>query len=54
MNKEVKMQDYNEPEDDDYEYDEVRGGYGKKPKMAVLNKSKLSRYELDELFLGEE
>ncbi|GIU69436.1 MAG: hypothetical protein KatS3mg002_0672 [Candidatus Woesearchaeota archaeon] len=43
-----------EYDEDDYEYDEVRGEHGRKPKMAILNKSKLSRYELDELFLGED
>lgn len=36
---------------DEYVLDEVRGGHGKKPKMAVLNKKKLSSYEMDELFL---
>ena len=39
--------------DDDYELDEVRGSHGKKPKMAILNKKKLSRFEMDELFLVE-
>jgi hypothetical protein len=43
-----------EIEQDDYEYDEVKGEAGKKPKMAVLNKTKLSRYEMDDLFMGEE
>jgi len=38
----------------DYEYDEVRGEHGRKPKMAILNKSKLSKYEMDDLFLNEE
>jgi len=38
-------------EDDEFVLDEVRGGHGKKPKMAVLNKKKLSSYEMDELFL---
>jgi hypothetical protein len=37
--------------DDEFEFDEVRGAHGKKPKMAVLNKKKLSSYEMDELFL---
>jgi hypothetical protein len=37
--------------DEDFEYDEVRGAHGKKPKMALLNKKKISSYELDELFL---
>jgi hypothetical protein len=43
-----------EDTEQEYEYDEVRGEAGKKPKMAVLNKTRLSKYELDDLFLGEE
>lgn len=45
------MEEYDER---DFEYDEVRGGYGRKPRMAILNKTKLSRYELDDLFISEE
>lgn len=41
-------------EEKDFEYDEVRGAHGRKPKMAVLNKTKLSKYEMDDLFLGDE
>ena len=40
-------------DDSDFEYDEVRGAHGRKPKMAILNKTKLSKYEMDELFLGD-
>jgi len=36
---------------DEFEFDEIRGAHGKKPKLAVLNKKKLSSYEMDELFL---
>ena len=36
---------------DEFEFDEIRGAHGKKSKMAVLNKKKLSSYEMDELFL---
>ncbi len=43
------MHSYNEEEE--FEFDEVRGAYGKKPKMSILNKKKLSSYEMDELFL---
>ena len=43
-----------ESEDQDFEYDEVRGAHGRKPKMAILNKTKLSKYELDDLFTSEE
>jgi hypothetical protein len=38
----------------DFEYDEVRGAHGRKPKMAILNKTKLSKYEMDDLFTSEE
>ncbi len=38
-------------EDDEFVLDEVRGAHGKKPKMAILNKKKISSYEMDELFL---
>jgi hypothetical protein len=40
--------------DTDYEFDEVRGAHGRKPKMAILNKTKLSKYEMDDLFTSEE
>lgn len=43
-----------ESKEQEYEFDEVRGEHGRKPKMAVLNKTKLSRYEMDDLFMGEE
>ncbi len=35
-------------------YDEVTGGRDKKPVMAVLNKKRITKWEMDELFLGEE
>jgi hypothetical protein len=38
----------------DFEFDEVRGEHGRKPKMAILNKTKLSKYEMDDLFTAEE
>ncbi len=37
--------------DDEFTLDEVRGSHGRKPKMALLNKKKVSSYEMDELFL---
>jgi hypothetical protein len=37
-------------DEEEFEFDMVRGSYGKKPKMAVLNKKKLSSFEMDELF----
>lgn len=30
--------------EDDFVMDEVRGGYGKKPRMALLNKKKVSSW----------
>ena len=35
--------------DDEYEFDEVVGGRDKKPIMSILNKGKLSKYEMDDL-----
>lgn len=40
--------------EEEFELDEVKGEYGRKPKMAVLNKSRISKYEMDDLFLSEE
>ncbi|MBI2576690.1 hypothetical protein HYV84_05745 [Candidatus Woesearchaeota archaeon] len=37
--------------DDDYEFDEIKGSHGRKPKMGLLNKKKVGSYEMDELFL---
>jgi len=36
--------------EDEYEYDEVTGAREKKRMMDVLNKKKLTRWEMDELF----
>lgn len=36
-------------EENDFEFDEVVGGRDKKPVMSLLNKGKLSRYEMDDL-----
>ncbi len=38
--------------DDDFDYDEIKGAHGKKPKLRILNKEKVTTEELDEL-LGE-
>jgi len=38
-------------DEDEFVLDEVRGAHGKKTKMALLNKKKVSSYEMDELFL---
>ena len=41
-------------EDEEYILDEVKGRCGAKKKMAVLNKKKLSKEELDKLFAEQE
>jgi len=42
-------------EDEEYLLDEITGATSKKkPVMRILNKGKLNKYEMDELFLGEE
>jgi hypothetical protein len=35
--------------EDDFEFDSVVGGRDKKPIMSMLNKGKLSKYEMDDL-----
>jgi len=47
------MEDEEAPKEDDFVLDEVRGSHGRKPKMALLNKKKVSSFELDELFNQE-
>ena len=37
--------------EEDYDLDVITGRKSKRPKMSVLNKSKVSKQELDELFL---
>ena len=38
-----------EAEEDEFEFDSVVGGRDKKPVMSLLNKGKLSKYEMDDL-----
>lgn len=40
-------------DDEEFMFDEVTGGRSKKPVMSVLNKKKVSKYELDDLFAEE-
>jgi hypothetical protein len=47
------MLGYDIEDDDDYDFDEIKGAHGKKPKLAALNKNKLSKEELFDL-LGME
>jgi hypothetical protein len=41
-------------DDDEYLLDEINGCRDKKPIMSILNKQKLSKQEMDDLFLSEE
>ncbi len=50
----MEIEDFKESGESDFEFDEVRGEHGRKPKMAVLNKTKLSKYEMDDLFTSED
>lgn len=36
--------------EDEYEYDEIVGERGKKRKLDILNKRKVTEWEMDELF----
>ena len=40
--------------EDEHQLEEIRGEQGKKPKIEILNQKKLSKWEMDELFLNEE
>lgn len=41
-------------EEKEFVFDEVTGARNKKPIMSVLNKTKLNKHEMDDLFLIEE
>ena len=41
-------------DNEEFIYDEVRGSHGKKHVLSALNKAKLSKFEMDELFCIEE
>ncbi len=45
MEEEFKSEDK-----EDFVYDEVTGGKGKKKVLDALNKTKLSKHEMDDLF----
>ena len=40
-----------EEKDDEFVFDEIRGAASKKPVLSALNKTKLSKYEMDDIFL---
>lgn len=40
--------------EDEQQLEEIRGETSKKPRMNILNQKRLSRWEMDELFLDNE
>jgi hypothetical protein len=40
--------------EDEKQLEKIRGEHEKKPKMEILNQKKLSKWEMDELFLDEQ
>jgi hypothetical protein len=40
--------------EDEQQLEEIRGENSKKPRMNILNQKKLSKWEMDELFLDNE
>jgi hypothetical protein len=40
--------------EDEEQLEEIRGENARKPRMNILNQKKLSRWEMDELFLDNE
>lgn len=49
---EIMHEEFEDEEKEDFLLDEI-SGRKKKPVMSVLNKRKLSRYEMDDLFVEE-
>lgn len=47
--KAFETQSNTEETEGDFEFDEVVGGRDKKPVLSLLNKGKLSKYEMDDL-----
>jgi hypothetical protein len=41
-------------DDEEFTLDVIRGDHGKKRLLSALNRKKLSRFEMDELFSNEE
>lgn len=46
-------EEYDEEGSSDFIFDQINGGRGKKPVMSLLNKSKVNKHELDDLFCQE-
>ncbi|MGV8169632.1 MAG: hypothetical protein ACP5N3_06275 [Candidatus Nanoarchaeia archaeon] len=53
--RKMRMEEYDFTSiEDEQQLEEIRGENSKKPKMNILNQKKLSKWEMDELFLDEE
>jgi hypothetical protein len=51
----IKMDEYDFTSiEDEQQLEEIRGENTKKPKMNILNQKRLSKWEMDELFLETE
>jgi hypothetical protein len=51
----TKMDEYDFTSvEDEQQLEEIRGETSKKPKMNILNQKRLSKWEMDELFLDNE
>ena len=51
----TKMEEYDFTSlEDEKQLEEIRGENSRKPKMNILNQKRLSKWEMDELFLDEE
>ena len=50
----MESEETEESNKEDYVYDEINGSKGKKRVLDALNKSKLGKHEMDELFCNWE
>jgi hypothetical protein len=51
----IKMEEYDFTSiEDEKQLEEIRGENVKKPKMNILNQKRLSKWEMDELFLDND
>ncbi|MGV8161818.1 MAG: hypothetical protein ACP5N2_00620 [Candidatus Nanoarchaeia archaeon] len=53
--RKIRMEQYDFTSiEDEQQLEEIRGENSKKPKMNILNQKRLSKWEMDELFLDNE
>ncbi|MFH0978522.1 MAG: hypothetical protein V1837_04435 [Candidatus Woesearchaeota archaeon] len=51
MGKTNEIKEANETHE--FVFDQINGGKGKKPVLSMLNKGKISKFEMDQLFCEE-